>query len=370
MELRGALEDKIHRHRLLGLDEHAALTTALRDFGSASAVARDLNAVHTLPTVYRGLLLAGIGTLLGWQAVAQVPMVRAIPDPQELAQTCQHDEAMLSRMSLSDAAALRLKLAQPGARAKLEADCRAMIPAPVNTLLSLADLLAALRKGGIIVNTIPGFDGYLQLTFPGRKDIQGLDLSGSTKMIGGQAYLQAAPLVSLLRHMLPSDVTLRLSGIDNPVLEIGPARVQLGTAATPVKATDFYLFLLLEVVETQLKNLSQTSVELAFVFDNNDPQSPKLKLGAPDQALFATISNARLVAKSNATAKEYYLLRVRAVSGGLLAAPKGRIVNTPAELIAATAKGQEALLVYRLNAADLRNLKLTPVPAKSLQPVP
>ncbi|UQN10585.1 permease prefix domain 1-containing protein [Deinococcus sp. QL22] len=376
-ELRGALEDKIHRHRLLGLDEQAAATAALRDFGSASAVARDLNAVHTLPTVYRSVLLAGIGTLLSLQAVAQVPMVRAIPDPQVPSNSCVFNEALLKELLQADAESMRRKLAQPNGKATFEAECRASMPKPSNSLLSLTDLLAALRKGGIIVNTVPGFDGYLQLTFPGRTDIQGLNLNNASKTIGGQIYIQAGPFVHLLSRSLPLGIQLKLEGLENPILNIGSARVQLGTPTAKVRATDFYSFSLLEQLQSQLTLATGTTLKIAYIMDQGDQQGHQLKIDAPDQALFATVSNSQLVDKRTAEAQEHYLLRVRAVKGGVLPAPTYQgyyapvphVVNTPAELMAATAKGQEAVLVYRLNAADLQNLKLTAVPASTLKPV-
>ncbi|WP_019588043.1 permease prefix domain 1-containing protein [Deinococcus apachensis] len=46
-ELRGAIEDKVYRYRLLGLSEAEAARAALRDLGSPHAIARDLSRVHT-----------------------------------------------------------------------------------------------------------------------------------------------------------------------------------------------------------------------------------------------------------------------------------------------------------------------------------
>lgn len=69
-ELRGAIEDKIWRHTLAGLNPDDAETAALRDLGSPHAVARDLHRVHTPPSVLRATLLLGVAGLLSLQAVA------------------------------------------------------------------------------------------------------------------------------------------------------------------------------------------------------------------------------------------------------------------------------------------------------------
>ncbi|CAM3553854.1 permease prefix domain 1-containing protein [Deinococcus frigens] len=75
-ELIGAIEDKMCRYRLLGLNEVDAITAALRDLGSPAAIARELGEVRTLPQVMKTLLFIGIGATLSFQALAQVPAVQ------------------------------------------------------------------------------------------------------------------------------------------------------------------------------------------------------------------------------------------------------------------------------------------------------
>lgn len=96
-ELRGAVEDKVYRHRLAGLNETDATLAALQDLGSSHAIARDLNRVHTAPSVLRAALLLGVAGVVGMQAAAQIPMIHAAPVP--VAEACRFDEAKLARFS-------------------------------------------------------------------------------------------------------------------------------------------------------------------------------------------------------------------------------------------------------------------------------
>ena len=93
MELRGAIEDKIYRHRLCGLSEIEAERAALRDLGSPAAIARELGVVHTGPQVMRVTLLLGVAGLLGMRAAAQLPTVQAVPVPVEV--NCTFDLSLI-----------------------------------------------------------------------------------------------------------------------------------------------------------------------------------------------------------------------------------------------------------------------------------
>ncbi|GBF05782.1 hypothetical protein DAERI_060042 [Deinococcus aerius] len=375
-ELRGAVEDKVYRYRLLGLGEAEALRAALRDLGSPHAIARDLNRVHTLPQAVRAALLAGVATLLGVQALAQVPTVRAVPDPR--IQTCTYDEAFLKQLPQKDADDLRRRLAQPGGRAALEAECRAHVsPTPANHLLLLSDLIAALRTGGVTVKTIA--DTRLELGFPGEKDAQSLDLGLDTQRVAGELYVDAATLIERLRTSL--SVPIRLQGIDNPLLQIGPAHLQLGTTATPVRATDMYAFSLAVKLTDELKPMLRDPLQIAYVPEGQEagPAQHYLEIAAPQNTLYAILNNEEILRKragaSCCGSSLPYLLRVRTVKKGLLPAPLAegaqtsfaRLVSTPAQLFQATARKERAVLVYRLDPTDLRNLKLIPIPAAQLR---
>jgi len=375
-ELRGAIEDKVYRQRLLGLSEAGAVEAALRDLGDPHAVARDLAGVHSLPHAARAALLAGVATLLGVQALAQVPTVRAVPDPRM--QTCVYDEAFLKQLPQKDANDLRKRLAQPGGRAALEAACRTHVsPTPANHLLLLSDLIAALKTGGVKVQTTA--DTHLDLGFPGETDVQSLDLELDTQRVGEKLYVIDTALIERLRTSL--SVPIRLSGIDNPTLVIGPARLQLGTSATPVRATDLYAFPLVVKLTDELKPMLRDPLQIAYIPEGQEagPAQHHLEMPAVQNALYVTLSNAEILRKRSGAdccgSSLPYLLRVRTVKNGLLPAPLAegaqtsfaRLVSTPAQLFQATAREERAVLVYRLNATDLRNLKLTPVPAAQLR---
>ena len=367
-ELRGAIEDKVWRFTLLGLSEGDAARAALRDLGSPHAIASGLTQVHTLPKAALGAVLAGVACLLGVQAMAQVPTVRAIPDPTY--KFCVFDEASLNQIRpIEFAAKLRLQLALPGSRAKMEAECRAHTPAPPNSFLRFSDLASALRAGGVQVRTLEPLDGYFYLTFPGRTE-QTIDLSGAAQRMNGQTYISAWSLIPYLRFI--PNIPVRLTGTVNPVLEMGPAKLQLGTVKAPVLATNLYATLLYELVGSLLSLESGTVMPVASVSNDTESKRNFIEVKSTPGAMFITVSNGSFVHRFQADDPRY-LFRVVSVKNGVLPAPqsfgdtgKTRIVNTPRELFTASKTKQPALLVYRLNSTDLRNLKLTPVPAAQL----
>ncbi|GMA15793.1 hypothetical protein E5F05_06425 [Deinococcus metallilatus] len=368
LELRGAIEDKLYRYRLLGLSEDDATHAALRDLGDPQAIARELNRVHTLPQAGRAALLAGVATLLGMQAFAQVPTVHAIQNCQPLSPSALKGLSPQQRQTYESF--VRSKGGIEGAVAW----CRQNA---ASSLLSLDDLIAALRTAGVQVDELSGVDGYLILSFPGGKVVEGLDLSHSLTAVNGQRYVQKLPLLNLLPLM--HGVPLQLTGLVNPVLQIGPAKLQLGTETAPVLATDLYAFPLIEELEAVLKQSapSASPIKIAVLPESKLTDHPglRLRVSAPDDALYVTLSNGLLTTPGSAY--DAFLLAVRRVQKGLLPVPTAHspvtgqppqphIVNSPAELLQATERKEAALLVYRLDPSDLRNLKLTPVPASQV----
>jgi hypothetical protein len=368
MELRGAIEDKAWRLTLLGLEPQEAARAALRDLGSPHAIASGLTRVHTLPKAALAAVLAGVATLLGVQALAAVPVVRAIPDPAY--KICVYDEALIGSIrSLERVAELRLQLAQPGGRAKLETECKANSPLPMNDLLRLSDFISALIAGGIGVRTLPELDGFLYVTFPDYGSERVLNLSELTKKINGQAYVQTSSVMSYLLGF--PDLPLRLTGTTNPVLEIGSAKLQLGTPQTPVLASNIYMSTLFESLDTLIATKDAKTV---FIFDGPQSARNQITIRAPENSYVVMISNELLFTPGNETNK-FYTARILNVKNGKIAAPfavgaKGNIVNTPGELVKATENIYPAILVYKLDTSDLRNLKLTPVPAAQIKVLP
>lgn len=379
LELRGAIEDKVYRYRLLGLDEAAATRAALRDLGDPSAIARDLSQVHTLPQAGRAALLAGIAALLGVQALAQVPTVRAIPE--KTAEVCQPPSpTVLQRMTAQQHRSYEAFVKARGGIGGAVTWCHQHI-AQGSDLLRLEDIIAALRAAGVQVDELSGVAGYLILSFPGEKAPQGLNLSSSLKTVGGQTYIPKLVFLSNLRQAV-RHVPLRLDGLINPVLQIGPAKLQLGTPSNPVSATDIYAFPVLEDLQDLLKEAAPPDlpVNLSVVTDEGEAfSSPPqfLKVAAPEGSLYVTVSNELLTLRQSPPGCrcDSFLLSVRHVQDGRLpgtvmysgTAQHFRIVGTPAELMTATERQEAAFLVYKLDPGDLRNLKLTPVPAAQVR---
>jgi len=334
-ELRGAIEDKVWRFTLLGMNPEEATRAALRDLGSPQAIASGLTRVHTLPRTALAAVLAATATLLGVQALAQVPTVRAMADPEY--QSCVYDEAALQQASMEDAARWRLQLSQPGGRARLEAACRATTPSLGNTLLRLSDLTSALTRAGVRIRTPERrLEGFLYLTFPGSPAEQTLDLSEYLREIAGESYVQTWSLINHLRRT--PGVPVRLTGQVNPALHLRP----LLASGVPLRTE--------------------------WGFDVPGQARSQVGVDAPDDTLFVVISNAALTAL-NHSSNAAYTFRIRVARGGRIDAPflEGTLVDSTSGLVQATARRQLALLVYRLDPDDLRTLKLTSVPASSLE---
>lgn len=379
-ELRGAIEDKMYRCRLLGLDETRSVASTLSDLGSPAAIARELGEVHTVPQTLKVLVFVGVAGLLGLQAVAQVGTVRAAPDvpPSGAADTCNYSEARINTLSKDYAQYVRQNIERLGSRALAEADCRTFQYNP-NRYLRLDDLITALRTGGIKVQTYPNADGLLDLTFPDPAGVQVLNLSSETKLLNGQTYVSKFSFLSSVRRSLK--VPLQLRGVENPVLTIGNVKIQLGTAATPLLASDLYAPLVADDLTRllQLAAGSSQSVRLAMLED--------LKLGSQllqvkdqDGAFYVTVSNENFLAEektcncdADAKSHRFYTAGVTSVQDGGFGGPPStvaglpRLVSTPVELFKATEQKQPAFLVYKLDTSDLRQLHYTPVPAAQLR---
>ncbi|GAA5514507.1 hypothetical protein Dcar01_03263 [Deinococcus carri] len=366
LELRGAVEDKVYRYRLLGLDEAAATRAALRDLGDPSAIARDLSQVHTLPQAGHAALLAGMAALLGVQALAQVPTVNAAPlAPRS---SCKLDTATLQRLTEAERAWVQAELTKPGGRERLEAHCRdSRSP---NELLKFSDLIAALKAGGVGVQVVEGTDAFLHLKFPGISEPQALNLNEFNREIKGERYV---PVGSLLGQALYSvKVPLRLTGLKNPTFEIGPARMRLGTADQPIYSTNLYSLLIWDELFRGLKSAAPDSAqirEMGFFPESGTPSI--LTLSVPVLGAAGTFY-AIVYGQPSSTGKGLNFT-LRAAQDGQVAFPaplsRGgqpavpRLVATPAEFFRVRDGEQPAALLYRVDTADLRNLKLVPVPA-------
>ncbi len=373
-ELRGAIEDKIWRFTLLGLDAGAAQSAALRDLGSPHAVAQGLTRVHTLPKAALGAVLAGVACLLGVQALAAVPVVRAGSNPQ--LRRCTFDDAYLSSFPEGAPSSLRAKLAEAGGRALLEAKCRnfwAEAPAPANQYLRLSDVVQALKLAQVQVDPETVSQGILSLTFPGQSYSRPLDVSSSKIRIEDEDYVGVVELLQNLRFN--TDLPLRLIGQVNPVLEVGPARLQLGTAEYPVDVINIYSEILVGVLGNEILN-SQIGNHIGWESNPSAQPSVQRTDTSLEDGLYVSLSNELFIRPTEAVAISgpYYLERTGVMRSGTVPlsdpAVQIAVVDTSDQLSAATSQKKMAVLVYKLDTSDLRNLKLTPVPASQIKVLP
>ncbi|MBB5376063.1 hypothetical protein HNQ07_001520 [Deinococcus metalli] len=367
-ELRGAIEDKVYRHRLCGLSEIEAERAALRDLGSPAVIARELGIVHTGPQVVRTTLLLGVAGLLGLQAVAQVNGIRAIPDPQ--LRLCAFDEDYLKLLPQTSAQQVRQQLSHPGERGKLIADCLKRSPTPGNQLLRVADIWVSLRAGGVKVEQLPG--SLYHLTFPGHTDAQLVDFTQSARWVKGEKYVDVFSLLMILDNS--TDTPLRLSGTLQPVLRVGPASLTLGTPSAPVAANDLYTAALVAPVTQAVGH------ELSFTSSNlKDPNSYlAFETGATDGTRYAVLDNRNFFCDCmlGGLAPRYLLSVQTTVHGRVpttVLSGEGQgvpvIVASVSELHRATQQRQRAILISRIDGSDLRRLTLTPIPADQVKVV-
>jgi len=368
-ELRGAIEDKIWRSTLLGMDHGDATRTALRDLGSPYAIASGLTQVHTLPKAALGTVLAGLACLLGVQALAGVPVVQAAPDPTQTAPLlCMFNEAAFRTMSAAQAKPLRWALTQPGGRARLEADCWFRTARPVNNYLRFTDVLAAFTAGGLTVRAMPGTVGLLMLRVPGQDGELEFNVREGIKVIDGHAYLSAWTLLNTVRSK--TTLPVQLTGDVNPVLDFGPAHIQLGTVNAPVRRADLLVGDVYALLSSSVLTATGDSSEFVWNQVPSAAETHRLMVQVPPGTLVVTVSNQQYVGED--PQPPFYLFRLQVADQGQVPVsfPNQRTVQPVTTLqafVTATRQRQPALLVYRLDPSDLRTPKLAPAPASSLK---
>ncbi|WP_407572265.1 permease prefix domain 1-containing protein [Deinococcus altitudinis] len=368
-ELRGAIEDKVWRFTLLGMEPGEATRAALRDLGSPHAIASGLTQVHTLPKAALGAVLAGVACLLGVQALARVPEVRAAPDPAQTAPLlCVFNEAAFQTLSAAQAAPLRRALAQPGGRARLEKDCWSRTARPANSYLRFTDVLAAFTAGGFTVRALPGAVGFLMLTIPGIAHELEFNVRDGIKIIDGHAYLSAWALLNIARSK--TTLPIQLTGEVNPVLDFGPAHIQLGTLNAPVRRADLLVGDVYPLLSAAFVTATGHASEFAWNQVPPAAETHHLMIQVPPGTLVMTVSNQQYVGED--PQPPFYLFRLQLADRGQVPVsfPNHRTVQAVTTLqafVTATHHRQPALLVYQFDPSDLRSSKLAPVPASSLK---
>ena len=367
LELRGAIEDKTYRHQLCGLDAADAERAALRDLGSPHAIARDLNRVHTAPSALRATLLLGMVGLLGVQAVAQIPTVQAAPVPVE--EACTFDAAKLARFSPEDRARIEAQIRTIGGRAAYEAACRSRRPgAELNTLLKLTDVITALRAAKVDVQSLPGLDAYLQLRLPGQ-DWQSVNLTGATLALRSskgttEAYVYASGLLNLLRGTFKGP--LSLTGVTNPTLHVGSARMQLGTPDHPVQASDVVLLSVAEEVLNRMTSAAPGLAKWPMAVSSNDVTATQsgtfLSVGSAAKHFYAVVGSI----DGHVEVSVQSTTRARLTLCGCTLNEINLTDDLPT-LMKWTKARTTGVMVYALDLTDLHRLDLKPVPVSLLR---
>ncbi|MFC4455106.1 permease prefix domain 1-containing protein [Deinococcus sonorensis] len=369
MELRGAIEDKVYRHQWCGLSEDQAVDAALRDLGNPATIARELGFIHTGPQVARLTLLLGITTLLGLQAVAQVQQIPTAYTRSDIDTTCQvATPAQLKTATKAEQEQYLKRIASYGGTQAFVQKCRnGELPIVGLPLLRVNDILAALKAGGVEVGDQTDYTSTTSTTpliaYTGKSP----GTQYQTVDIGGKRYISSGSLIAFL--FFATSEPLHLSGVQNPVLGVGKAQLQLGTVHAPIFATNVVASLILQGLGSNLPRPG----ELVLAAEPLGPVSSVLQLAVPGQdgELFAVIQNFDSI-KGHAAD----VLMVRARTNGTVpiayeaVTPAPRVVTTVKELDAATARKENAVMAYRVNATDLRHITLTQVPATHLQLLP
>ena len=368
LELRGAIEDKIYRHQLCGLSAADAERAALRDLGNPHAIARDLSRVHTAPAAIRATLLLGVAGLLSLQAVAQVPAVGSAFRTQDLQECRVLSPQEVASLPPGALARLQRVYAQYGGPEGLNAQCRK--GAFLFPLLNVTDLLAAMTAAKVPVYADPLTTSALVLKGRPTGNPQ---ISYMTELVNGQRYVPSRVLMGFVRSVTAQPFTL--TGLTNPVLTIGAARIPVGTVQAPVRTVDILGAGLVDARRTDTSlplPVNVMPIDSTFAFD---PAAPQLAVPGKDGEVFAVVQNIRrLNQKAFSGGDESETLWVRARQGGRIAftdelIPNVRVVNSQAELDQATAHGVKAAVVYRVNTANLQRPVLTPVPAAQVKVV-
>lgn len=327
-ELRGIIEDKLWRFKLLGLSDQEAEARALAELGHAGALAAGLSRVHSLPLALQGALLAGVLGALGVQMVGAAAGVRAVPYQSKTVLCSVNDHA----------------------------EGCGKIDKKLNYYLPADELVSTLRQIGL--------------------DPQKLNLvNHSSDVFDGKNYYSMFGFVSSLLNV--KDLALHLKGEQNPTLTIGKTNVMIGTPSAPVLADS----LILPAVWQQLRNQFQSEVTnpdlvafpalVAFIEVFQYRAKSMQQLSSLPNGRYALITSIDDPAPGCACG---FQLRLKTTNNGFLplinAKTSFRLVDTPEALADAKATGIPAVLVYRVGEVnDLRQIPLTPVKISGLKVV-
>ena len=256
LELRAAIEDKIYRATLLGLDPKEAERRALRDLGDPNLVAQELNLVHTLPRgvqVTLGVALIGMLSLAPIQSAAQVVGANFSATQD----TCDFSPTAVKSLPASIRASLEPAIAKHG-RSTLESWCKAKRDTNADAL-DYTSLLSVLRDAGVrVLDTRPA-NQTTPVTYrePGEKWLLFPDSPNAARLVMPSKTNEGRLFVTkdrFIKELLRStSLPVTISGDRNPTLSVGKTSFVLGTPGAPILATDFYTGALMLKFEGQFQ---------------------------------------------------------------------------------------------------------------------
>lgn len=156
-------------------------------------------------------------------------------------------------------------------------------------------------------------------------------------------------------------------------MKVGSAEFLLGTTENPVDVVNVYSEILVGVLGNEISN-SQIGGHIGW--ENNPTENSNVqRVGNKlEDGFYVSLSNELFITHTEIEGGPYYLERTGVMHSGMVPlfdhTKQMEVVDTPTQLISATSQNETAMLVYRLDTSDLRNLKLTPVPASQLKILP
>lgn len=383
LELRAAIEDKIYRATLLGLDQHEAERRALRDLGDPHHIARELSKVHTLP---RGVQATLAFTLIGVLSIAPLQSAAQVVGTNfsTTQDTCDFSPTAVKALPASIRATLDPAIATHG-RTTLETWCKAKRDTNADAL-DYASLLKVLADAGVrILDTRPTNQttpvahrepGEKWLLFPDSPNAARLVMPNKTN--DGRPYVTKERFIKELLRSTSLPVTL--TGDRNPRLSIGSTSFVLGTDRAPMLATDFYTGALMlrfgnqfdrttsrggtMVVEQGLLSLPDPRTSAAMK-DKSLPTSPvTYTIALPEGTLGAGLVR-------DAVSPDQARIFTTRVENGRLLLPSGTQYNTTRFVTSIedlrsnfTAGTERKVLLLKLSSTnDLHQLETTVIPA-------
>ena len=235
LELRGDIEDKLHRYQIVGLSEEQALERTLQDLGSARALRGGFFRLHSAPLLGQlgALVLASSAAVLAlWPSnSAQVVATQA----QIRGYSCEK-VANIETVNKSNPAMRRLWemwLQRKDGTLDIAKGLRACKDEQQTYQYLNLNMLEQVWKT-LGANLRKGENDGKYVRFPGASEDTFIAPSVNRN---GQAY---AALRNLGFTLTLGDLPVQVSGEVNPVIFVGNNRFQIGTSATPILSSHIY----------------------------------------------------------------------------------------------------------------------------------